>query len=365
MNCWRKWTSTLASNRKPGKYLLFLLSGPGRPIPVLFIIIFLGTLSTSRAEPVHTIKLATLAPENSSLMRIFREMNSELVQKTQGQVEFNIFSGFVLGDEEDVLRKLRIGLVHAATFTGTTLTSINPDFRVLQVPFLFNNYQEVDYILDKMGPQFEQGFAARGYEVLGWSELGFLYLMSTTPIDSVADLKGKKVWTTADAPMANAVFKKAEVTPVTVGAPDVLVALQTRLLEVVYNSPYYALITQWFTRVDYLTDLPLAYIGGGLLIQQRILSQLAPQDRESLRQVCRRYMRRLTEKTRLDNEEALEIILQRGVDRVTPQPGEIARFKKLLDEALAGLDPRYLPAEVLQKVRDLLELYRAGGGGGS
>ncbi|HYR02709.1 MAG TPA: TRAP transporter substrate-binding protein DctP [Syntrophobacteria bacterium] len=315
------------------------------------------------ATPTHEIKLATLAPENSSLMQIFKEMNIELLKETNNQVGFKIFAGFVLGDELDVLRKLRFGVVQAGTFTDTTLTNVNVDVRVLQVPFLFKSYREVDYVMDKLGGYFKEGFAKAGYEVLGWTELGFLYLMSTVPVDSVADLKGLKVWTRAESPMANALFARAGVSPVTVTAPDVLMALQTNLLEVVYNSPYYALLTQWYSRVGYLTDIPLAYIGGALIIDGKVYSLLGPNLQASLKKVCAKHLRRLTDKTRKDNEEALRIILQRGVQKVTPEPREVDHFKAVVDEALGDVDPKYLPRESLQKVRDEIAKYRSRRGG--
>jgi TRAP-type C4-dicarboxylate transport system substrate-binding protein len=274
-------------------------------------------------------------------------------------VGFKLFAGFVLGDELDVLRKLRFGVVQAGTFTDTTLTNVNVDVRVLQVPFLFKSYREVDYIMDKLGGEFKQGFAKAGYEVLGWSELGFLYLMSTVPVDSVADLRGLKVWTRAESPMANAVFARAGVSPVTVTAPDVLMGLQTNLVEVVYNSPYYALLTQWYSRIGYLTDLPLAYIGGALIIDGKVYAQLAPNLQASLKKVCAKHLRRLTEKTRKDNDEALRIIFQRDVKKVTPEPREVDHFKTLVEEALGDVDPKYLPRETLQKVRDELARYRS------
>jgi TRAP-type C4-dicarboxylate transport system substrate-binding protein len=319
--------------------------------------------SAEAATPTHEIKLATLAPENSSLMQIFKEMNAELLKETNNQVGFKLFAGFVLGDELDVLRKLRFGVVQAGTFTDTTLTNVNADVRVLQVPFLFKNYREVDYVMDKLGGEFKQGFTKAGYEVLGWTELGFLYLMSTVPVDSVANLKGLKVWTRAESPMANAVFARAGVSPVTVTVPDVLMALQTNLLEVVYNSPYYALLTQWYSRVGYLTDIPLAYIGGALIIDGKVYSQLGPNLQASLKKVCAKHLRRLTDKTRKDNEEALRIIFQRGVRKVTPEPREVDHFKALVDEALGDVDPKYLPRETLQKVRGEIAKYRSRRGG--
>jgi TRAP-type C4-dicarboxylate transport system substrate-binding protein len=326
---------------------------------VLLLVLLAMSSAAGAASPAHEIKLATLAPENSSLMQIFKEMNADLLKATDNQVGFKIFAGFVLGDELDVLRKLRFGVVQAATFTDTTLTNVNTDIRVLQTPFLFKNYREVDYIMDKLGDHFKQGFAKSGYEVLGWTELGFLYLMSTVPVASFADMKGLKVWTRADSPMANALFARAGVSPVTLTAPDVLVALQTNLVEVVYNSPYYALLTQWYSRVGYLTCIPLAYIGGALVMDGKVYGRLAPDLQATLKKVCAKHLRRLTEKTRKDNDEALRIILQRGVKSITPEAREVERFKGLVEEALGDMDPKYLSRETLQKVRDELVNYRS------
>ena len=328
-------------------------------IVVIFLLVLLGSFPGEAEELQHEIKLATLAPENSSLMEIFREMDRELRKETEGRVGFKLYSGFALGDEQDIFRKLRFGLIQAATFTSTFLADINPDIRALQIPFLFNNYQEVDYVLGKMVGEFNQSFSKQGYQVLGWSEVGFIHFMSTIPITKVEDLKGKKVWSRAKAPLANAVFDKAQASPVTIGAPDVLVGLQTNLVEVVYNSPYYALVTQWYTKVKYINDLPLAYVGGALLVSNKAFFRLSSQDQEITRKVCMEYTRRLTEKTRKDNSEALKIILNRGVKSISPAPGELENFKELLNQALLEVDPESLPRDTLQKVRDILKKYRA------
>lgn len=353
--------STLLNCNKPHFQRLLETAG-GKLICLRILLLFctfIYPIYSQAAKPQHEIKLATLAPENSSLMKIFREMNGELLKETEGRVGFKLFSGFVLGDERDVFRKLRIGLIHAATFTSTFLANINPDIRALHVPFLFNNYQEVDYVLDKMFTDFDQSFSKSGYQLLGWSEIGFIYVMTTVPIHSIEDWKGKKVWSTADAAMANAVFARAEVSPVTVGAPDVLVALQTNLLEVVYNSPYYALVTQWYTRIKYIADVPLAYIGGGLIMSNKVLSQLSPQDQTITRRVCAKYLRRLKEKTRSDNQEALDLMFSRGVKKLKLGPDELKHFEELFTQAVADLDPKFLPQDALQKVRKALDQYRA------
>ena len=311
------------------------------------------------APPEHELKIATLAPENSSLMQIFNEMNAELLKETGGKVGFKMYTGFVLGDEEDVLRKLRIGMMHGAVFTVTALTDINPALRVSLIPFLFNNYDEVDYVFEKMEGEFRKGFSEKGFEILGWPELGFIYFMSDAPISGLNHLKGKRVWAKANMPMARVLIEKAGVSPVAINSPDVLMALQTNLLDVVYNSPYYALVTQWYTQVKHLTDLPLAYIGGALMIDRKAFDRIPAPLRETTRKVCAKHLRRLTERTRKDNTEAMDLIVKRGVSRVAPEASQVEEFKKLSENAMSDLDPKFLPRDTWEKVKAMLAEYRS------
>jgi TRAP-type transport system periplasmic protein len=312
------------------------------------------------APPEYELKIATLAPENSSLMQIFNEMNAELLKETGGKVGFKMYTGFVLGDEEDVLRKVRIGMMHGAVFTVTALTDINPDLRVTLIPFLFNDYGEVDHVFEKLDGEFKKGFSEKGFEILGWPELGFIYFMSREPISGLNDLKGKRVWAKANMPMARVLVEKAGVSPVAVNSPDVLMALQTNLLDVVYNSPYYALVTQWYTQVKYFTDLPLAYIGGALMIDRKAFERIPAPLRETTRKVCAKHLRRLSEKTRKDSAEAKEIILKRGVSQVVPQAAQVQEFKELSDRAMSDLDPKFLPHDTWDKVKAMLAELRTG-----
>ncbi|MEE8315080.1 MAG: TRAP transporter substrate-binding protein DctP, partial [Syntrophobacteria bacterium] len=122
------------------------------------------------------------------------------------------------------------------------------------------------------------------------------------------------------------------------------------------------LVTQWYTRIKYITDVPLSYVGIGLIMSNKTFSRLSPQDRETTIGVCRKYLRLLTKKTRKDNQQALELMLKRGVKRITIDPNELNRFKELLDQAMADVDPKVLPKDTLQKVTKILDDYRASKG---
>jgi TRAP-type C4-dicarboxylate transport system substrate-binding protein len=333
---------------------------PAAAVVILFLVMLLNPLTSFCAGPPEIeLKLATLAPENSSLTQIFNEMNEEVIRSTGGKVGFKMFAGSVMGDEEDVLRKLRANVLQGAAFTSTALTDINPDLRTFLIPFIFNNTQEVDFVLEKLDQKLRSRFEEKGYVVLGWPELGFIYFLSTTPVAGMEDLKGKRVWAKANAPMSQALIDRVGVATVAVSVPDVLMGLQTNLVDVVYNSPYYALATQWSSQVKYITDLPLTYIGGALLIDKKAFGKIPQPMQQKVREVCAKHVRRLVERTRKDNAEAMELILKRGVKKVSPSPEQTQAFKNLSDAAMKDIDPKLLPPQTTNEVRRLLEEYRS------
>lgn len=211
----------------------------------LGLLVFLFfTQTTMGAEKSFLIKMATLAPEGSSWMKTFNTLNTEVMKKTENKVQFRIYPGGVLGDEMDMLRKLKIGQIQGVALTSGGLSTLFKEMDVLQVPFLFQTYEEVDTVLKKMDSFFRKGFEDNGYVFLGWSEAGFIYLMSTLPISSVADLKKAKVWIWEESPMSKAIFDEAGVKAIPLTVPDVLVGLQTGLVDVVYAPPARAISLQ-------------------------------------------------------------------------------------------------------------------------
>ena len=228
-----------------------------------FIILSLMMPPDASAAKTLRIKIATLAPEGSSWIKAFYAIDAEVRTKTDKQVGFKFYPGGVLGDEKDMLRKMHIGQIHGAALTSAGLSAIFSEMDVFQIPFLFESHHEVDYVTQEMTAVFKKGLAENGYILLGWSEGGFVRLMSTTPVATLDDLRKVKVWTWEDAPMTKAIFDQANVSAIPLSVPDVLVGLQTGLVDVVYAPPSGAISLQWFTKTKYMTEVKLIYLIGG------------------------------------------------------------------------------------------------------
>jgi len=331
------------------------ISGPFLLISLLLIHSAMG------AEKRFLIKLATLAPEGSSWMKTFNTLNAEVMKVTENKVQFKIYPGGVLGDEMDMLRKMKIGQIQGAALTSGGLSALFKEIDALQVPFLFQKYEEVDAILKKMDSLFRKGFEDNGYVLLGWSEAGFIYLMSNTPISSVADLKKVKVWIWEVSPMSKAIFDEAGVSAIPLSVPDVLIGLQTGLVDVVYAPPTGAISLQWFTKVKYMTDVPLAYLAGGIVVNKDTFKQLPPAFQNILIESSQRHLDKLKAITRNENREAIKVMMKHGAKIITPSQKQIDEFKELSNKAMVHIGGQTFSKKVLDEVRSHLESYRRGG----
>ena len=131
---------------------------------LLALVLIFGPVSDASAAPKTRIKFSTLAPEGSSWMKVMRTLEKELQRVTEGEVGFKFYPGGVSGDEIDVIRKMRIGQIHAAGFTGVGLGEILPEVRVLDLPFLFRNDKEIATIYEKMNDHFTARFEEKGLD---------------------------------------------------------------------------------------------------------------------------------------------------------------------------------------------------------
>lgn len=312
-----------------------------------------------RPRPRHEIKFATLAPDGSTWMNIMRQLDDELYERSGGELGFRIYAGGVSGDEKDVLRKIRVGQLHAAGFTGVGMGEILPEVRILDLPFLFFNYDEVDHVLRRMGGTLTRLFAERGFVLLGWAEVGFVHFLSKEPIRTQEDLKARKIWVWQGDPLAQAYFHALGVSPIPLAITDVLTSLQTDLVDTVYTSPLGAIALQWHTKVSYMSALPMADAAGAVLVSKKVFDRLPPKYQALLRERVPYHMRRLVLQTRADNNRASAVLRQRGIEVVAPPPPEeLERFLATGRAAQQSLVGRLFSQKLLEEVRKALADFR-------
>jgi len=325
-------------------------------LSIVCLVAVAAVVSSTAVYAVTRFKIATLAPEGTTWMKVMQEMADEVKKSTAGEVDLRFYAGGVMGDEGDVIRKMRFGQLHGGGFTGRGLGEINSEERVLELPMLFDNYKEVDCVLAKLTGRLASGFEKNGFVHLGWAEAGFVYAFTNKPIRRSADMKGVKMWMWEGDPLAKALCEANHIVPVPLDLPNVFTSMQTGLIDAVYSTPYAIVSLQWHTRIKYMVPLKLTYASGALLVSKKQFDALSAEQQRILRETVARHLKHLTELTRKENDEALGVLKKAGVETVELESAnERSAIEKasvsVYDKLVGALYPREL-LETALRARD-------------
>jgi len=224
---------------------------------------------------------------------------------------------------------------------------------VLQMPLMFKSYESLDKVRTALRSEFEKSFNEKGLELLGWGDVGWVYLFTKKPVTSKADLKKQKVWVWGDDPLTKALMRTAGISPRLLGLPQVYPALNTGMINAVYNAPLACLTLQWHTKVKYYSDFPLAIAIGATVVTRKSFDKLKPEHQKLLKTITTKYHDALNKRIRKDNDKALAVLRGQGLKPVKVSEASRKAFRDLARTVADKFAPRYYPKALLKRVRGL------------
>ncbi len=319
------------------------------------MVVVCSSLATAQQ---YTIKFATIAPKGTTWMNVMEEYDAAIRKESGGRLGFKIYAGNTQGDEKQVLRKIKAGLLQSGGFTGVGMGEVAPKVRVLDSPFLVRTSAEADDLYKVFNDEFSKAFEDGGYVLLGWAEVGFVYVFTNTPIQKPEDLKGLKMWTWEGDPIAETAFRVLGISPIPLSFVDVMMSLQTGLINAVYTTPYAAVSLQWFTRVKYMVDAPLADAAGAVLISKKYYDAL-PQDlQEILLRNGKLYMAKLTQLSREDNKKAIGELKKQGIVVTPAAEKDVQQYVEVGEKARRMLVGKMFTQDFLDRVEKEVKDFR-------
>ena len=316
-------------------------------------------LLAGQSSHAATFKVATLSPDGSFWMKTMREAGKEVEAATDSRVKFKWYPGGVMGDDKAVLRKMRVGQLQGAALPMGELLSFYPDSQAYGIPFLFNSYEEVDYVRSQLDDSLITGFAEGGMEVLGIAEGGFGYFLTAEPVRVPADLQQQKVWVPQNDVVSARLAQSIGVTPIPLTLPDVLPGLQTGLVNTVAVSPMGAIVLQWHTRVAHITDIPLMYFCGVISLTGKSFNKLSADDQAVVKAVFGKAFKLIDERNRMDNVKAFEALTNQGVETVVLTDAERDAWLAMQAPGEEMMQSEgQLSTEALARIKGLVEAFR-------
>lgn len=302
------------------------------------------------------IKIATLVPNQSQWMQDMRSAGKLIEQRTEGRVKLKFYGGGTQGTEDKVLQKIKIGQLHGGTFSATDFMKDYGAINLYGLPFVFESWEEMRYVRERMDEGLEAGFADLNFVTFGIAG-SFSVVLSNVPISKYEDMKGKKVWLPQGDFVSYEAMRRLQLSPVALPVTDVLTGLQTGLLDIAAIPPEVAVALQWHTRVKYVTDMPVAFAMSFLAISKRTFDKLNAADQAVVSEVLSGVYAKLDEQAPAESENAMQALVNIGIRNVEPEDGQFAELQQRMSEfnremALDGAYPLDLYDEMLGHIAD-------------
>ena len=319
------------------------------------------TLLLAGSVESATLKIATLSPEGSDWMKVLRLSAKEIEEKTSGNVKLKIYPGGVMGDDKAVMRKMRIGQLQGAVLTSGGLVNSYKDIGIYGLPMLFRSQAEVDLTRAQIDEVLMEGLEAKGFMGFGLAGVGFAYPMSQVAATNVSEVRKMKIWTPDNDLEALTAFEAFNISPIPLPYGDVLMGLQTGLINGIVAPPVGTLLLQWHTQVSYALDLPLLYVYGSFVISNKAFKKLSTEDRQTVSNVLNAAVNQVDRAAKQDDQKAKKALSGQGISWLAPVSDDFAEWDRLASTARKALvEDGYVSEPLYERVVSILEKIRAG-----
>lgn len=276
-------------------------------LPLLLLYLF-----TSFANG-QAIKLGSLAPEGSPYHKALMEIAQSWKTISDGKVTLRIYPGGIVGDESDMIRKIRIGQLNAAALTSMSLISIVPDIEAISFPSMVQTDEEMDEVIRTVGPVIEKELDEKGFTLISWTLAGWVHFFAREPVITPADLQKQKLFFWGSDTTYLELLKRAGFQPVALPVAELLPSLQSGLVEAFASPPTVALAFQWHTRARHLTNMRWQPLPGCVLVDNRTWKKIPEDQRTRMLEDARNISVKLLQQSRQLEADAIGAMKETGI----------------------------------------------------
>jgi tripartite ATP-independent transporter DctP family solute receptor len=319
------------------------------------VIVIAGILlaATSAFAQKTVVKLGTVAPAGTPWADTLDSIKKRVESESKGAIQVKAYMGGQLGGEIEITQGIRRGRIEGGGVTAGALSSVIPELDILEIPFLFESYEEADYILDEhLFEPFKKIFDDKGFVLVSWAENGWRNIGTKSKvIRKPADLKGLKL-RSQESKAHLAFWKRLGANPVPIAMPETLPALQTGLVEGFDNTALLTLSAEWQTAIKHFSITEHIYQPAAIIYSKAFWKKIAEAEQKILIGNGNKLAAESRIAVRAIGSELINVLQNSGIKIQNLSAQEKADFQKTIDG---------LPAEIIkstggqsQRIYDLI-----------
>lgn len=278
------------------------------------------------------------------------ERFAELVsEKSGGRLNIYVGGAAQFGDDSETLTNMRLGTIAFSANSQGATSAIVPEMALLGLPFLFQNLDQAEAVMDgPVGDKIEAAAEAQGLVVLAWWNNGIREVSNSRgPITKPADLAGMKIRTPPD-PMTIDIFTALGASPTPMAFSELYIALQQGVVDGQENPLINIHSSKLYEVQPYISMTAHKYESTPLLASKIIMDTMSPEDQQIILEAAaeaaelnRQMVREQTVSLRTEMENAgvtfNEVDTAPFVEATQPVYEKWrAQFPELVDEVVAA-----------------------------
>lgn len=263
-------------------------------------------------EPA-TIRLAYNLPADHHISQGVEEFVKKITEKSDGQIEMQVFANGQLLTDKDMNQSLLTGGVEMGMNSTTIWSSTVPAMGIFDVPYVFNNYEEAGAAINgEFGDTLRSEMEDVGVKVLMFADYGFgQFANNEKPLESPEDFKGLKIRSMGAFP--SELIQAYGASPVFMGGGEVYMGLQRKTVDGAISGTTAMVQRNYDEVTDYLTVNNYAYLEFILGVNKDYWDELPEKTQKLIEDTASETEEWIRHQTKLEDERTLQVLKDRGM----------------------------------------------------
>lgn len=318
------------------------------------VCLVLGLVSLSFAPTAHAkhkLRIATLAPKNSSWGKVFRAWEKAIDQKSKGELQLEVYYNAVQGNEDNMVGKMKTGQLDGAALTSVGLAQIHKDVLVQQLPGVVDSWDLLDKVRKEVGPDLDSRIEQAGFKIIGWGDIGLVRQMTRGfALRRPKDIKGHHPLVWRNEPIGAAIYAEiGSVVPVPMSVTEVLPALRSGKVDVISAPALAAEQLQWVPYLDHVSSTTSVCAIGATIVRKKALDALPADLAEVFWDIQKRSSKVTKDRVRKQDADAYNR-LKKKMTVVDLDAKDREEWKKVLVPAMKKLAGTTLSKDLVTRV---------------
>ncbi len=296
-----------------------------RQLFVLAVTALVLAAGPAQAQDV-TMKIATVAPKGTPWSALLTKFKKNVKKASDKRIKVKVYLGGIKGDEQSSVRQVYKGTMQAAGVSTGAVSVLVPAVDTLELPYLFDSYEEADKVLEAVRADLDTLLATKGLKLLMYSENGYRSFGGKSHFKTPADMANVKM-RSQESSVHVGMYRALGASPVTMSVGEVMSGLQTGVVTGFDNTPLFTQAAGWNQAVTHYTVSEHIYQPALILVNKAWYDGLSEADRQLMADAAKGLEGKGRQLVRLLNPKLIENLKAGDLKVYAHTPAERAAFK--------------------------------------